>query len=215
MRRTYPVLGIAIAAASASGCAAAAVRGGPQAAGSARSVVQVDRRDPFRLTATTRVCVEAALDPSVSRRIEASDESVTARALTFMITGLVADRFRALGLSPYLGTPERPRVVPYISDIADRSCVEQPGNVLVRLNVGADATGRGYRITIAASQGRQRYSSAIERARILMIPGETRHMIPRDGDTLPGTATPFWDVTRDSYRLSRRLTEHIFARTRL
>lgn len=188
--------------------------GRPHSASAARNV-QISRRDRFRLTPTSRVCVEAMIDLAVMPRIEAGGERVSSRALTFMLTDRIWDRFHSLGLSHYLGTPERTRVNSYISDIADRSCLERRDNVLVRLRVGSDAGGRGYRITIEASQGVRHYSSAIQRTRIITVSDQTRQMIPPESESVPTLGTPFWDVSHDSYRLATLLTDHIFAGNRL
>jgi hypothetical protein len=174
--------------------------------------VHVARHDRFRLTRTTRICVETIIDPGVIERIEAGGERVDLVAYNTSITNQAWQQFQNLGLPAYFENPERARVNPYIKDVADRSCLEQPGNILVRQHVGSDSTGRGYRVTIEASQGRSRYASAIERPGIITAPSRIR--IALDSDTIPVTGEPFWDVGHDSYRLGTLLINHVFAGTR-
>jgi hypothetical protein len=167
------------------------------------------------LTPASRVCVETTIDPIVRARIEASGESINEAGASNPIISGVSERFARLGLFTWVGSPERRRVTPYVDEIADHSCLEARGNVLIRQHIGADAGERGYRIAIEASQGTRRYSIAIERSSLIAISGEAREMIAPDADFMPGTRTPFRDVSRDIYRLSILLIDHIFLGSRL
>jgi hypothetical protein len=175
--------------------------------------VHVARHDRFRLARTTRICVETTIDPGVIARIQAGGERVDLAAYNANIIDQAWRRFENLRLPAYFQNPERARVNPYISDVADRSCLEQPGNILVRQRIGSDPSGWGYRIAIEASQGRNRYASVIERPGIITAPSQIR--VALDSDTIPVTGEPFWDVGHDSYRLGTLLINHIFAGNRL
>lgn len=176
----------------------------------AKTPVDVTQAKRMRVAADTRICVTSEVEPRVRQRVQASGEQLENDELTLLTAGLLHPEIR----TRYPHSENQDRVVPDNKDPSFRETCSVRNVVHVHQLLTSGTDPRGYRLTLTAVQGRNVFKASIDRPYFVEISAEYRHAAGDEADVVPGTGKPFWDVRRDSIRLTRALITHLLGRAK-
>jgi hypothetical protein len=189
---------------------------GSQAAVDSHSPLKVVRADPLPILFNTRFCVVTTVEASVIPVVEASGENLSGRIRAFN-SDLYVELARELMireaagvLTPFEGGSRVETRGDHRTDGAD--CVDKPDTIVVRQHISHSGNKRGYRLTLSASRAGAEYRAFVERSSVKSVNDFLRSNLAEDVEYLPLTGEPFWDVYRDSVRISRSLLVHLFGK---
>ena len=156
-----------------------------------RGRIRLGRTDKFRVSAASRISVEAQFDTDMAAALhlpEGSERSYANR---------VSDACVRI-----LRSTDRPASI-----IASPGQIIDDGtNILVRLTITPNSKGYPYRVSLVASQGAARWAASIERPTFRYIPDN----IPIRPDNTTQDGRRYWDAARDTNMLAERLCDHLF-----
>lgn len=174
--------------------------------------VQTVKSDRISVGPDDVVCITSVAAPQVIERVEQSGEDLkdwTVEAFGNDLAVEMVAAFQHIGKSDMGPRHNIPRMVVGSSMRAARDgCRPAAHVVAVAISIEPFNADLGYRVSISAQQGHQRYAARIDRSAMIKIPMQGRAYVPLDAVNSPD-GHPFWDINHDVFKLRRAFIAHV------